>query len=278
MRCLRLNEPPPRALHAQSSPGFVRRPGLVSGHSACLFFTFAFAGLASSCAHLQQPDYASMIALRSSSGFQRALDAANRQLSLDANDGTAAAVRALVYANGVDFLGMAPSQAHTRKLRALAQAMRLARTNPWTRAAYGLIHQADDPSSAEDELMRCIAEHPDFLECYNLYGDLLRKTGREEEAGAVYRRALKRWPTDGELLVSYSLYLQETGQVAMAIAVLTNLTRQQPSYARGHWHLAVMLYQAGGDLGLVRREADRALALDPLIWNGKRLLKLLHGA
>jgi len=239
------------------------------------FVTFAIAALTTFCAEAQQPRYEEMIALRSSFGFRAALEAADARLAVDATDATAAGVRALVYANGSDFLGMAPAESHQGKEAALARALQLAPTNPWTRAAYGLIHQVDDVVGAERELSRCIAEFPSFLECYNLYGDLLRKTKRQEEAAVIYLRGLKRWPTDGELLVSFALHLQETNRVEQAIKVLKDLTRDQPQFARGHWHLASLLYESGGDRARAMVEAQRALELDPLIWNGQKLLELL---
>jgi tetratricopeptide (TPR) repeat protein len=229
-------------------------------------------------ARAQLPDYEAMVALRSSFGFQAALDAANAQLSRDPNDATAAGVRALAYANAVDFLGMPDAQAREAKQNALAGALELSRSNPWTRAAYGLIHMSDEPERSERVLATCIEAEPGFLECYNLYGDMLRKTGRPEEAGKIYRRALDRWPGDGELRVSHALLLQESGQVEAALEALSDLTREQPRFAKGHWHLAGMLYESGGYRTLALQEAQAALRLDPLIWNGKKLLELLGDA
>jgi tetratricopeptide (TPR) repeat protein len=226
----------------------------------------------------QRADFEAMISLRSSSGFKAALEAANAQLSVDPKDAAAAGVRALVYANAVDFLGMPNAQARDSKQKALASARALSESNPWTRAAYGLIHMFDDPAGAERELVTCIEAEPNFLECYNLYGDMLRKSERPEKAKEVYQRALDRWPRDGELLVSYALLLQQSGQVEAAIKVLEDLAREQPGFARGHWHLAGMLYESGGDRPTALREAQSALRLDPLIWNGKKLLETLDDA
>ena len=153
-------------------------------------------------AHAQRPDYEAMVSLRSSAGFKSALETANAQLSLNPKDETAAGVRALVYANAVDFLGMPNAQAREGKQKALASARELSETNPWTRAAFGLIDMFDDPAGAERALVTCIEAEPGFLECHNLYGDLLRKTERSESAREVYRRALDRWSSDGELFVS----------------------------------------------------------------------------
>ena len=231
--------------------------------------------LAVPCVSAQEPDYAAMFAARSSVGFRDALETADARLLENGNDGTAAGVRALVYGNAVDYLAMDPSEARETKLAALEQAIQLAPENPWTRAAYGLIHFTDDPLAAERELATCIDEHPDFIECYNLYGDHLRKTKRMERAGNVYLQALQRWPNDGELLVSYALLLQEMGKEAQALSVLEELTRSQPRFARGHWHLAVMVYESSRDGAVALREAKLALELDPLIWNGRRFLEML---
>jgi len=234
--------------------------------------------LSTSAVCAQEAPYEEMFALRSSFGFRGALETANARISADPQDGTAAGVRALVYGNAVDFLAMAPAEVRMAKREALARALELAPKSPWTRAAYGLIHLLDDASGAERELVTCIDEYPAFLECHNLYGDLLRKTQRAELAGAVYRRALEHWPADGELLVSYALFLQETGQVDQGLTVLKDLVRRQPRFPRGHWHLAVMLYESGGDRAIAMHETQRALELDPLIWNGKKLLETLNRA
>lgn len=226
----------------------------------------------------RRPDYEALFALRSSSGFKTALDAANAQLARNPKDATAAGVRALIYANGVDFLAMSNAQAREGKQKGLASARALSESGPWTRAAYGLIHMFDDPAAAEHELVSCIDEQPGFLECYNLYGDMLRKTGRPERAGEIYRRALARWPKDGELLIGNALVLQQVGQFDAALEALERLTHEQPAFARGHWHLAVMLHESGVNRATALREAQSALKLDPLIWNGRKLLEMLGDA
>jgi len=232
--------------------------------------------LLSTAVWAQEPDYEGMFALRTSVGFRKALQAADQRLAVNVKDGTSAGVRALVYGNAVDYLAMEPAEAREAKYSALALAIDLAPENPWTRAAFGLIHLTDDTLAAERELSTCIDEHPAFIECYNVYGDHLRKTERPEQAGEIYRRAMQRWPGDGELVVSYALLLQETGDALQALSLLEKLTQTQPSFARGHWHLAVMLYETEGDRALALHEAKRALDLDPLIWNGARFLEMLN--
>src|SRR5262245_44975546 len=83
-----------------------------------LMYRFAIptcAAVIATSVQAQHPDYEAMIALRSSFGFQAALKAANAQLSPNPKDATAAGVRALVYANAVDFLGMPSTQAREAK-------------------------------------------------------------------------------------------------------------------------------------------------------------------
>jgi tetratricopeptide (TPR) repeat protein len=228
-----------------------------------------------SAAVAQAPDYEGLIALRTSDGFQRALDAAKAESALNPDDGIPYGVIALIYANGGDYLGMG-SDAGALKEEALSQALKLAPTAPFTRAAYGLIRMSEDSSNAERSLAQCVDDSPGFLECYNLYGDLLRKTGRTEQAHSVYQSALARWPQDGELRVSLALLLQETGQSQAALELLDDLVQEQPVFARGHWHLATLLYETGGNVSRARAAAKRALDLDPLIWNGTALLRLLE--
>jgi Tfp pilus assembly protein PilF len=72
-------------------------------------------------------------------------------------------------------------------------------------------------------------------------------------------------------------YLQSLGQIDAARALLEQLIAAQPEYPRGHWHLAVLLWQTGGDLKLALVEAKRALSLDPLIYKGTQFLEILSG-
>jgi tetratricopeptide (TPR) repeat protein len=222
-------------------------------------------------------NYAASIALRSSQGFRAALDDADTQLKGSPGDCDAAGVRALVYANGVDFLAMSGRETRPAKYEALALALKVAPTNPWTRAAFGLIHMFDEPAAAEHELQVCIRESPGFLECYNLLGDLLRKQRRFVAGDRVYLAGLSRWPKDGELLVSYALSLEAQGHFTKGIEILNRVVVEQPTYPRGHWHLAVMMYETGGDRARIRKEAERALSIDPLIWHGREFISILDG-
>jgi tetratricopeptide (TPR) repeat protein len=231
----------------------------------------------SSTAKMNGPDYAASIALRSSVGFREALNDADTQLKDNPMDPDAEGVRALVYANGVDFLAMSGHETRPAKLEALALARKVAPTNPWTRAAFGLIHMFDEPDAAANELRACLRESPGFLECYNLLGDLLRKSRQFAAADHVYLGGLSRWPKDGELLISYALSVEEQGYATKGIEILNRLVSEQPSFPRGHWHLAVMMYETGGDRARVRTEAERALSIDPLIWHGQDFLNILDG-
>jgi Flp pilus assembly protein TadD len=93
----------------------------------------------------------------------------------------------------------------------------------------------------------------------------------------VYLRGLQRQPNDGRLIIGYAIYLEQSGRFKEAVRVLKNLVRENPSFARAHWHLATTLFDTGGDLVLTRQEAVKALELDPLIWNGDRFLKIIDG-
>jgi len=222
------------------------------------------------------PDYEAMIALRSSEGFSQALQAAERRIAKDPADAVAVAVSALVFGNAVDFLAMDPAEARLKSEAALDHALKLALSSPYTRAAFGLVRRNSDPIAAELQLRQCIEEEPLFIECHNLYGDHLRKTGRLKEAERVYIEATDRWPNDGELRVSYALLLQETDRIEDAQVVLRNLVDERPDFPRGHWHLATFLFETNGNLDEARIEAEIALELDPLIWNGQRFLGLLE--
>lgn len=223
------------------------------------------------------PDYEAMIALRSSNGFSRALQAAERRIAKDPEDAVAIAVSALVFGNAVDFLAMDPAEARLKGEAALDRALKLAPSSPFTRAAFGLARRNDDPIAAELQLRQCIEEAPTFIECHNnLYGDYLRKAERPREAERVYLEAIDRWPDDGELRVSHALLLQETDRIEDAEAVLRKLVDERADFPRGRWHLATFLFETNGDLDEARIEARIALELDPLIWNGQRFLRSLE--
>jgi Flp pilus assembly protein TadD len=208
---------------------------------------------------------------RSSDGMKNALYVADVLQRRKPDEGEAWAMKALVYGNAVDF-GVVPArEAGISSRRALEKALFHAPQSPVTDAAYGLLMRQRDTATAEARLRRCIANEPDFPECHNLLGDLLRKTDRAEQAGSVYQEGLSRWPENGELHVSYALYLQETGRVEQALESLRKLVTEQPHYSRAHWHLAVMLYEEGRS-DEAREHAVRALELDPEIWNGELLL------
>lgn len=209
---------------------------------------------------------------RTSSDMEVALYFAERDLDVNPKDGEAWAMFALVYSNAIDY-GVAPAyEAIPTARNSLDKAFTYAPEANITRAAYGLVMQSHDAEGAESRLRQCIADSPEFAECHNLLGDLLRKTGRAEQAGDIYLEGLKRWPENGELHVSYALYLQETGQPKAAIEYLRKLASEQPDFPRAHWHLAVMLYEEGGDLDEAREHAVKALEMDPKIWNGEKLL------
>lgn len=220
------------------------------------------------------PDYADLIALRTSAGFSDALSLAHSRIEDAPTDGEAWAVSALVYANGADYLGMTTGSGDKRD-EALKKAVELDPNGPFTRAAVGLAKMATDSVQAERQLAACVIENPGFLECQNLYGDLLRKSGRLDEAKIVYIDALDRWPDDGELLISLALLHQENGNPEKGLAILRTLVADQPRFARGHWHLATMLYESDGDRVETRRHAEQALKLDSLIWGGQRFLQML---
>lgn len=220
---------------------------------------------------------------RSSDGMERALSLVEHRLRENRGDGEAWAMKALIYGNGVDYGVVSALEASVAKNSTLDKALSLAPHAFVTYAAYALVRGNEDPEGAEARLKQCVAEadvsahhrrasDPVLRECHNLYGDLLRKTGRPEQARGIYLQGLERWPDNGELHVSYALYLQETGRADEAIQYLREFVADQPRFPRGHWHLAVMLYEEGGDPDEAREHAVKALEMDPKIWNGERLL------
>lgn len=209
---------------------------------------------------------------RDHDGMTTALKIADRRLLNNPEDGEAWAMKSLVYGNAVDYGLASAAFAGVNARYALDKALYFAPRGPATDAAFGLVMQYRDSEAAETRLRNCIDRMPEFAECHNLLGDLLRKTGRPNEAIEIYQQGLELWPGNGELRVSYALSLQETGRPSDAIAYLEKLVEGQPRFARGHWHLAVMLYEENDDVDAARNHAVKALELDPNIWNGEILL------
>ena len=221
------------------------------------------------------PSYVHLISQRTSTGFEQAILLAQSSIDGNFKDGEAWGVLALVYGNGADYLGTA-NDWKQRRDGAIAQAVALEPGGPFTLAAVGLANIGSDEAKAEEVLASCVTDYPLFLECQNLFGDLLRKQGRVDEAKSVYLAALRRWPEDGELQISLALLHSENGSPDEGLAILRSLVSRQPNFARGRWHLATALFEINNDSDEARIHAERALSIDPLIWNGERFLRMLN--
>lgn len=70
------------------------------------------------------------------------------------------------------------------------------------------------------------------------------RSGRLEQAAAVYRQVLQRWPKQPDALYLYGLVVQRTGNHAEAIRLFTQATQANPKHARAYLQLGFSLNAA----------------------------------
>ncbi len=81
----------------------------------------------------------------------------------------------------------------TRAIRTLEKALELGLNNAAINSSIAtLYYEAGDYAAAETQLKGAIAEFPDFLEAYAVYGTVLRALNRDGEAVTMFEEGLKR--------------------------------------------------------------------------------------
>jgi tetratricopeptide (TPR) repeat protein len=112
---------------------------------------------------------------------------------------------------------------------------------------------------AEPHFREAVRLRPDFPDAYRGLGNVLRRTGRFEEASKVYAAGLAVAPRNGPLLYGLAIAQWETGHRPQALATLATLAAVPPVTADSHLVLARALAAAGDVSGAVHAY-ERAMA------------------
>ncbi|HEX5042304.1 MAG TPA: tetratricopeptide repeat protein [Candidatus Polarisedimenticolaceae bacterium] len=112
---------------------------------------------------------------------------------------------------------------------------------------------------AEPHFREAVRLRPDFPDAYRGLGNVLRRTGRFDEASQVYAAGLAVAPGSGPLLYGLAIAQWETDRRSEALATLGTLAEVPPVTADSHLVLARALAAAGDVSGAVRAY-ERAMA------------------
>jgi tetratricopeptide (TPR) repeat protein len=112
---------------------------------------------------------------------------------------------------------------------------------------------------AEPHFREAVRLRPDFPDAYRGLGNVLRRTGRFQEASNVYAAGLAVAPRNGPLLYGLGIAQWESGLRQDALATLATLAEIPPVTADAHLVLARALAAAGDVPGAVRAY-ERAMA------------------
>jgi len=121
-----------------------------------------------------------------------------------------------------------------------------------------LLANLGDLGGAEAAYLKAMAIEPGYAPASVNLSDLLRESGREEEAGELLERALSNAPEEGMLHHTRGLWLVRQQQRDVALAALQRATELEPDNARFGYVLAVGLHGAG--------QVDAALAGSATCW------------
>jgi len=125
-----------------------------------------------------------------------------------------------------------------------------------------LLANLGDLGGAEAAYLKAMAIEPGYAPASVNLSDLLRQSGREEEAGELLERALTDTPEEGMLHHARGLWLVRQQQRDVALAALQRATELEPDNARFGYVLAVGLHGAG-QVDAALAEIDRVLARWP---------------
>lgn len=176
------------------------------------------------------------------------------------------------------YLSQGQTDMALRSLRALPEAEV---TDPELLSAWGLLEaQAGDDHRAIELLKRGHAVTRTLpADLANNLGFLLQRTGRFDEAIAVYEEALASAPSDPSLLASQGLCLKRAGRLEAALAAFDRLLEVDPKSVEGWTNRANALSDAGR-LRDALESHQQALALAPqhpvVLSNLSSVLSQLH--
>jgi tetratricopeptide (TPR) repeat protein len=139
-----------------------------------------------------------------------------------------------------------------------------------------LLEAAGDDQAAEQRWREAVALTPQAPIPYLHLAKLLRREGREEEAGKAYEECLRRDLDNYEAHGDLGALRSQQGRPAEAIPHLRALVRQQPQSVNGHYVLGQALLQTKQ-----RKEAlaefSEVLTRDPGNKEAKQMVVRLSG-
>ena len=117
-------------------------------------------------------------------------------------------------------------------------------------------------ADAEDAYRGVLATHPDLKACWAEYFELLRRSGRRDDALQLAGRALAQFGATGFALALEGAALMELERIPDALASLERAAEADPDLALVWHELGVAAWQLGdGNRALLA--LDRAFALEP---------------
>lgn len=118
--------------------------------------------------------------------------------------------------------------------------------------AFAHVHRAEfyatgrgTMQQAEDAYRQALERDPDFVPAYTNFADLLRRTGRDEQALALLERGLQRQPEAAALHHAAGLLQVGRGDMATAVAYLERAASLAPENPRFDYVYAIALNSTG---------------------------------
>jgi tetratricopeptide (TPR) repeat protein len=128
-------------------------------------------------------------------------------------------------------------------------------------------------AEAEPYLRRAVEALDDGTSHYNM-GAMLAATGRLDQAGTEYRRALERDPDDLDARGNLAVLLVRTGRLAEAEREFARVLERDPENAAVHTNYGVLLLRLGRE-SQARSEFETALRLDPQLAQAAEALRAI---
>lgn len=105
-------------------------------------------------------------------------------------------------------------------------------------------YQKRDMVAADKLLERALSTDPDFVDAWNLKGELLLRTeGKQQEAAAAFQKALDMKPDSGPARLGLATALIARGENEKALAEVNQVLGKYPNSHLGYYIKALALYQ-----------------------------------
>lgn len=203
---------------------------------------------------------------RTPEGIEKAIQLLRQAIARD--PGWARAHAALADCFAVEFIYSSVSarellgQARAESRRALDLDPTLAEAH--ATLAYAYFYDWDFPA-AEKEFQKSFEDNPRYATAHQWYGELLRQTGRQDEAIQESKRALELDPLSPIINVEAALPYYYRGEYEKAAEQLRHTVELDPYFASAHGHLA-MVYEQQGRFAEALQESQAAQVLGDAPW------------